>query len=80
MLGFDDSLDVVGIHLVGGLLGTLYLGFFATGTGFFLGGGLGQLTVQAIAGFGVLLYCFVVRTPWAPRQCARRCHVAPDGA
>src|SRR5690349_13959507 len=27
--GFDDSLDVVGIHLVGGLIGTLYLGFFA---------------------------------------------------
>ena len=32
-LGFDDSLDVVGIHLVGGVIGTLYLGFFATGTG-----------------------------------------------
>ena len=32
-LGFDDSLDVVGIHLVGGLIGTLYLGFFATDTG-----------------------------------------------
>ncbi len=38
-LGFDDSLDVVGIHLVGGLIGTLYLGFFATDTGLFLGGG-----------------------------------------
>ena len=37
-LGFDDSLDVVGIHLVGGLVGTLYLGFFANGTGLFCGG------------------------------------------
>ena len=28
--GFDDSLDVVGVHLVGGLVGTLLIGFFAT--------------------------------------------------
>jgi len=28
-LGYDDSLDVVGIHLVSGLIGTLFLGFFA---------------------------------------------------
>ncbi|GAA2014608.1 ammonium transporter [Microbacterium ulmi] len=59
-LGFDDSLDVVGVHLVGGLLGTLYLGFFATGTGLFLGGGWEQLVLQAIAAFGVLIYSFVV--------------------
>jgi Amt family ammonium transporter len=59
--GFDDSLDVVGIHLVGGVLGTLYLGFFATGTGLFTGGGdLGQLAVQAIAAFAVLFYSFIV--------------------
>jgi Amt family ammonium transporter len=58
--GFDDSLDVVGIHLVAGLLGTLYLGFFAMDTGLFTGGDFGQLAVQAIAGFGVLLYSFVV--------------------
>ena len=58
--GFDDSLDVVGIHLVGGLIGTLYLGFFAIGTGLFVGGDLGQLTVQAIAAFAVLIYSFVV--------------------
>src|SRR6185369_4655371 len=36
-LGFDDSLDVVGVHLVGGLVGTLYLGFFANGTGLVTG-------------------------------------------
>ena len=32
-LGFDDSLDVVGVHLVGGILGTLLIGFFATSDG-----------------------------------------------
>ena len=57
-LGFDDSLDVVGIHLVGGLLGTLYLGFFANGTGMFMGGNGTQLVVQAIAAFSVLVYSF----------------------
>lgn len=58
--GYDDSLDVVGIHLVAGLFGTLYLGFFATDTGLFTGGDLGQLAVQTIAAFGVLIYSFVV--------------------
>jgi Amt family ammonium transporter len=59
-LGFDDSLDVVGIHLVGGLIGTLYLGFFAMETGLFTGGDLGQLATQTIAALGVLIYSFVV--------------------
>ena len=60
-LGFDDSLDVVGIHLVGGVVGTLFLGLFATDTGLFTGGeGFGQLIVQAIAAAGVLVYSFVV--------------------
>ncbi|MDH6237699.1 ammonium transporter [Cryobacterium sp. CG_9.6] len=59
-LGFDDSLDVVGIHLVGGLIGTLYLGFFANGTGLFMGGDGTQLLVQAIAAFSVLIYSFVL--------------------
>ena len=58
--GYDDSLDVVGIHLVAGMVGTLYLGFFATDTGLFTGGDFGQLTVQAIAAFAVLAYSFVV--------------------
>lgn len=57
--GFDDSLDVVGIHLVSGMVGTLYLGLFATGTGLFTGGDFGQLIVQAIAGFGVLIFSFI---------------------
>jgi ammonium transporter, Amt family len=60
-LGFDDSLDVVGIHMVGGLIGTLYLGFFATGTGLFTGGtDASQLLVQTIAAFAVLAYSFIV--------------------
>ena len=45
--------------MVGGLIGTLYLGLFASGTGLFLGGGIGQLVVQAIAALGVLVYSFV---------------------
>ena len=58
--GFDDSLDVVGIHLVGGLIGTLYLGFFANGSGLIYSGSLTQLLVQAIAAFSVLAYSFVL--------------------
>ena len=60
MLGYDDSLDVVGIHLVGGLLGTVYLGFFAIDTGLFLGGGFEQLILQVIAAVAVLAYSFLV--------------------
>jgi len=59
-LGFDDSLDVVGLHLVGGVLGTVYLGFFATGEGLFTGGDLRLLAVQVIACGGVMLYSFIV--------------------
>ena len=59
-LGFDDSLDVVGIHLVGGLIGTLYLGFFANTTGLFYSGSLNQLAVQAIAALAVMIYSFVL--------------------
>lgn len=59
-LGFDDSLDVVGIHLVGGLIGTLYLGFFANGVGLLTGGDATQLLVQAIAAFSVMIYSFVM--------------------
>ncbi|MET4157947.1 ammonium transporter [Agromyces sp. PvR057] len=58
--GFDDSLDVVGIHLVGGLIGTLYLGFFANNTGLIYSGDPTQLMVQAIAAFTVLIYSFVL--------------------
>jgi Amt family ammonium transporter len=59
-LGFDDSLDVVGIHLVGGLVGTLYVGIFATSSGLAFGYGFGQLGIQALAAFSVLVYSFVL--------------------
>jgi ammonium transporter, Amt family len=61
-LGFDDSLDVVGVHLVGGILGTLLIGFLAapeTGAGvagLFYGGGFDQLWRQAVGAGAVLLY------------------------
>ena len=52
--GFDDSLDVVGVHLGAGLIGTLALGFIAlpvdgAGGGLFYGGGLQQLIAQTVA-------------------------------
>lgn len=56
----DDSLDVVGIHLVGGLIGTVYLGIFAIDTGLFYGGGFGQLEVQTLSALGVMVYSFVL--------------------
>jgi Amt family ammonium transporter len=68
-LGFDDSLDVVAVHLVGGLIGTLLIGFFGTTSlnsssadGLFYGGGFSQLGIQAVAAFSVLIYSFVVTT------------------
>ncbi|MBT0568356.1 ammonium transporter [Williamsia sp. CHRR-6] len=64
-LGFDDSLDVVGVHLVGGLLGTLMVGLVATKEapaavdGLFYGGGFDQLGKQAVGAFAVLGYSAV---------------------
>ncbi|MET8679434.1 ammonium transporter [Streptomyces sp. NPDC004647] len=55
-LGYDDSLDVVGVHLVGGLIGTLLVGVLATdGVG-----GMDQLGKQAIGAFSVMGFSFVV--------------------
>ncbi|WP_353509747.1 ammonium transporter [Intrasporangium sp.] len=47
-LGYDDSLDVVGVHLVAGLWGTVAIGLLGTDTGLFYGGGIRQLVVQAV--------------------------------
>jgi Amt family ammonium transporter len=64
--GFDDSLDVVGVHLVGGLWGTLAVGFLATAEapagvdGLFYGGGVDQLWRQAVGALAVLVYSFVL--------------------
>ena len=64
--GYDDSLDVVGVHLVGGLVGTFGIGLLATAAapagvdGLFYGGGLDQLGRQLLGGAAVLLFAFVV--------------------
>lgn len=58
--GFDDSLDVVGIHLVGGIVGTLFIGAFGRDVGFFFGNDFSQLYKQAIGAGAVLLYSFVL--------------------
>jgi Amt family ammonium transporter len=58
--GFDDSLDVVGIHLVGGIIGTLAIGVFGTGVGALFGFGFGQLWAQLIGAGAVLIYSFVM--------------------
>jgi Amt family ammonium transporter len=57
-LGFDDSLDVVGIHLVGGLVGTLYIGIFGSGIGLIDSGSFKQLGAQALGALGVMVYSF----------------------
>ncbi|MEY5024154.1 MAG: hypothetical protein RL569_1067 [Actinomycetota bacterium] len=59
-LGFDDSLDVVGIHLVGGIVGTLFIGLFGRGVGLFFGNSADQLVAQAIGVLTIGLYSFVM--------------------
>lgn len=59
-LGFDDSLDVVGIHLVGGIFGTLFIGIFGRKIGLLDTGSWEQLGKQAIGAGAVLLYSFVL--------------------
>ena len=63
--GLDDSLDVVGVHLVGGILGTVLIGFFSTSAapggidGLFYGGGLGSLGDQlGAAGIAIVWSAF----------------------
>jgi Amt family ammonium transporter len=69
--GYDDSLDVVGVHLVGGVVGTLLIGFLAdpatTGdpanpgaAGLFFGGGLDQFWKQLIGVVGMVVFSLVM--------------------
>ncbi|WP_277454956.1 ammonium transporter [Janibacter sp. DB-40] len=60
--GLDDSLDVVGVHLVAGLWGTVAIGFLGTETGLFYGGGLSQLAVQVIIALVAVAISVVVTT------------------
>jgi ammonium transporter, Amt family len=57
-LGFDDSLDVVGIHFVGGWIGTLFIGIFGTGIGLIDTGSLKQLGAQFLGAAAVTVYSF----------------------
>lgn len=69
-LGYDDSLDVVGVHFVGGWIGCLFVGFFATvqadggayvkNEGLFYGGGTTQLIAQAEGAAIVAVWSFTV--------------------
>ncbi len=69
-LGYDDALDVVGVHFVGGLVGSLLIGFFADPDffggefmeGLFFGGGLELLGEQALANLAAIVYSFIVTT------------------
>ncbi len=65
--GYDDSLDVVGVHLVGGIIGSVLLGLFADKTvnsagadGLFFGGGATLLGKQLIAVGAVLVFSGVL--------------------
>jgi Amt family ammonium transporter len=64
--GYDDSLDVVGVHFVGGVVGVLLIGFLATEVmtqgpqGLFYGGGLVQLGKQLLAAVVVAAYAFAM--------------------
>jgi Amt family ammonium transporter len=66
--GYDDSLDVVGVHFVGGWIGSLSIGFFATTQvnavaareSLFYGGGVDQLWRQALGSGIVTVYSFGV--------------------
>ncbi|MFN8021921.1 MAG: ammonium transporter [Acidimicrobiales bacterium] len=64
--GFDDALDVVGVHFVGGLVGSLLIGFFADPEffggawreGIFYGGSARLLVEQAIANLSAIVWSF----------------------
>ena len=65
-LGFDDSLDVVGVHLVGGLWGCISIGVFGTHVvnsvgldGLLYGGGMTLLGKQIFGALFVLVYSFI---------------------
>ena len=65
--GFDDSLDVIAVHLVGGLVGALLLGLFADkavnslgADGWFFGGGADLLGKQALASVATFGFSFIV--------------------
>ena len=58
--GYDDSLDVVGVHLVAGLWGTIAIGFLGSETGLFYGGDYKQLVVQIVIALFALIFTAIV--------------------
>jgi len=58
--GYDDSLDVVGVHLVAGLWGTIGIGFLATETGLFYGEGFEQLVVQIVIALVAVVFTAIM--------------------
>jgi len=66
--GYDDALDVVGVHFVGGLVGSLLIGLFADpeyfggtfGAGLFYGGGLALFFEQLLAAVVTIAFSFTV--------------------
>jgi len=74
---YDDSLDVVAVHYVGGVIGTLFVGLFAAAAvnpavkdqGLFLGGGLAQLARQGVGVLAATAFAFTTTyaIAWALR-------------
>jgi len=70
--GFDDALDVVGVHFVGGLVGSLLTGLFANPAffpdtapfeeGLFYGGGLHLFGEQLLANGAAIVWSFAITT------------------
>ncbi|MDR0951183.1 MAG: ammonium transporter [Candidatus Ancillula sp.] len=59
---FDDSLDVVGVHFVGGLVGTILVGLFASDTGLLNSGDPRQLIVQLIVTGIAIVFSGIITT------------------
>ncbi len=60
--GYDDSLDVVGVHLVAGLWGTIGIGFLAVDSGLFYGHDYKQLVVQVVIALSAVIFTAVLTT------------------
>ncbi|MBN0971798.1 ammonium transporter [Gordonia sp. BP-94] len=58
--GYDDSLDVVGVHLVAGLWGTVAIGLIGEDVGLFWGGDYKQLVVQVVIALFALVFTGVL--------------------
>ncbi|WP_418969356.1 ammonium transporter [Alloscardovia omnicolens] len=59
-LGIDDSLDVVGVHGVGGVLGTIFVGIFSAGAGLVTHGDFRLTAVQLIIAVIAIAYSAIV--------------------